>query len=106
MHRYAIRRAASAAVRAFSSRVRSLAQGERRLARGPRPQVLEALEARTLFNGSLVPPTLTASAVSSTEIDLAYSAPDGERLQVEQQGPGDTNFHTVATLNTGSGTYQ
>jgi len=38
-------------------------------------------------------PTLTATAVSTSEIDLSWAAPtDGSHLELEEEGPGDNNF--------------
>ncbi len=41
-------------------------------------------------------PTLTATAVSDSEIDLSWAAPtDGSHLELEEQGPTDNNFAVI-----------
>ena len=48
-------------------------------------------------------PSLTAAAVSSSEIDITTSAPsDGSHLELEEQGPDDDNFAVVNVTPTSS----
>ncbi|MDP9175784.1 MAG: hypothetical protein M3O30_18235 [Planctomycetota bacterium] len=63
---------------------------------------IEPLEYRMMMSV-----TLSASAVSSTEIDLTYSSDPGTSLELEQQGPQDVNFSTVygVTLSTATGSH-
>lgn len=40
-------------------------------------------------------PQITATAVSSSEIDLRFVAPAGHHIELEEQGPTDSNFSVV-----------
>jgi len=65
------------------------------------PAYCESLEPRLLLSVST--PTISATALSSSEIQITVSGQSGNNLNLYQQGPTDNNFHFFTSLGTATG---